>query len=114
MIIDEERAYSLTKFSGKTGNKSIKESDHNTLILELSINWNTGVYDDKKRIEIFNYKNKDDFKKFIEITMINEDLDSLFNDENHDIEIETQKWLKNVNKIISSSFSKIRIKKEKI
>ena len=46
--------------------------------------------------------------------MINEDLDSLFNDENHDIEIETQKWLKNVNKIISSSFSKIRIKKEKI
>ena len=33
MIIDEERAYSLTKFSGKTGNKSIKKSGHNILIL---------------------------------------------------------------------------------
>ena len=84
------------------------------LILELSINWNTNVHEDDKRIGIFNYKNKDDFKKFIEKFMINEDLDSLFNDEDNDFEVETQKWLKKVNKIIASSFSKIRIKKEKL
>ena len=37
MIIDEERAFSLTKYSGRTGNQSLKESDHNTFVLELDI-----------------------------------------------------------------------------
>ena len=39
MTIDEDGAYSLTKYSGRTGNKSIKQSDHNTMIMELDIKW---------------------------------------------------------------------------
>ena len=44
----------------------------------------------------------------------NSALKSLFNDENEDLEKSSLKWLKSVNQIISSSFSKIRIKKGKI
>ena len=36
MVVDEERKHVLTKFCTKRGVKSIKESDHNTLILELN------------------------------------------------------------------------------
>ena len=55
MIIDEERAYSLTKYSGRTGVKNIKESDHNTLILELNLNWKTMVTEPAECIKIFNF-----------------------------------------------------------
>ena len=40
-IVDEAREYSLTKFSTKNGQKSIKESDHNLLILKLNLRWNS-------------------------------------------------------------------------
>ena len=114
MIIDEERAYSLTKYSGRTGNKNVKESDHNTLILELNINWKTMVDDPVERIEIFNYNQEEDFKKYIILSNENEDLKSLFLDENEDLDHSSQKWLRTVNKIISCSFSKVRIKRGKI
>ena len=32
LLIDEKRIFCLTKFSTKTGKKSIKESDHNTYV----------------------------------------------------------------------------------
>ena len=45
------------KYSGKNGNKNIKESDHNTLILELNIAWKNCIDDLVERIEIFKFKN---------------------------------------------------------
>ena len=114
MIIDEERVYSLTKYSGRTGNKSIKESDHNTLILELNISWKTMVRDPVERIEIFNFKEEENFKKFICQSNENNDLNSLFNDEDEDLNISSMKRLNVVNKILSSSFSKVRIKRGKM
>ena len=114
MTVDEERIYSLTKYSGRTGNRKIKESDHNTLILELNIDWKTVIDDPGERIEIFNFKDDENFRKFTYLTDKNDVFKGLFNDENEDIEISSQKWLKNVNKVISSTFSKIRIKKGKI
>ena len=41
MKIDEERAFSLTKFSGKKGNKNVKESDHHLLALKVNTKWLT-------------------------------------------------------------------------
>ena len=114
MIIDEDRSYSLTKYSGRTGNKVIKESDHNTLILELNINWKKVVDDPVERIEIFNYNHEENFKKYVNLSNENEVLKSLFNDESEDLDVSSQKWLKTVNKIISCSFSKVRVKRGKI
>ena len=115
MIVDEERAFALTKYSGRTGNKSIKESDHNTLIIELNINWKNFLDEPTAdRIEINNFKNEKEFERFVNLSGDNKALKSLFNDEKEDIEISSHKWLKAVNQIIHSSFSKIRIKKGKI
>ena len=114
MIVDEERAFALTKYSGKTGNKNVKESDHNTLILELNINWKNVLHEPEDRIEIYNFKNEKDFERFVNLSGDNSALKSLFNDENEDLEVSSQKWLKAVNQIIYSSFSKIRIKRGKI
>ena len=58
MIVDEERAYSLTKYSGRTGNKSVKESDHNTLMMKLNVNWSSDIKETAERVEIFNFKNQ--------------------------------------------------------
>ena len=92
LLIDEERAYSLTKYSGRTGNKSIKESDHNTLIMELDINWCSSTKDPVERIELFNFKNPEHFKKFVELTEKNEILKTLFTNDEENIEASTQKW----------------------
>ena len=114
MIIDEERAYSLTKYSGKTGNKKSKESDHNTLILEVDINWNTSTIESEERIEIFNLNDTKNFENFVASSSKNNTLKDAFMDETEDLEDSTQKWLKTVNKLISSSFSKVRIIRGKI
>ena len=114
MVIDEERKYALTKYSGRTGHKTVKESDHNTLMIEIDINWKTKISEQENRLEIFNFKQVDDFNKFINISNENDVLKSLFNDENEDLEKESQKWLKSVNKMIYASFSKIRLKRGQI
>ena len=63
MKVDEARKYSLTKYSTKKGVKSVKVSDHNLLILELGIHWNSlNVVDNRQ--EIFNFKDVDNFHKF--------------------------------------------------
>ena len=41
MQIDEDRVFTLSKFSGKTGNKDFKESDQNQLELIMNISWLT-------------------------------------------------------------------------
>ena len=51
--IDEERKYSLTKYTSKSGSKTCsKESDHNTLYLEVNQAWNTDTSQKDARKEI--------------------------------------------------------------
>ena len=54
LITSMLRKYSLTKFSTKNGEKSIKESDHNLLILKLKVKWNSSD-NVCSRQEIFNF-----------------------------------------------------------
>ena len=114
MIVDEERAYSLTKYSGRTGNKSVKESDHNTLVMKLNVNWSSDIKETAERVEIFNFKNQEHFQEFVKLSNQNVDLKALFTHDDEDLEVSAKKWLKSVNKMISQSFSKVRIKKGKI
>ena len=67
MIVDEERKFALSKFCTKTGRTSLKVSDHNTLILNLNIKWNSKS-NLETRQEIFNFKNEENFQTFEMLT----------------------------------------------
>ena len=113
--IDQERKYCLTKFTNKMGNKvCLKESDHNTLILEISQGWNTSKNKNEARKEVLNYKNKEEFKMFIDLTNDSKQLKTCFDDENEELEIASKRWLRYLKSILKASFSKIRIKKGNI
>ena len=91
----------------------MKVSDHNMMFLKININWRTSVEEKDKRLEIYNYRNKEDFEIFRNETEDNIELRKCFQDENEDIEIAAQKWLSIVNKIIKKCFKKVRINKQK-
>ena len=115
LIIDEAGKHSLTKYSNKTGTKEKRtESDHRTLILEVDLKWNPKQYDQENRVEIYNYKNNDNFEKFVLLTTENKDLKHCFDDEEEDLEKASKRWLKTVKNIIKTSFDKIRIKKNNL
>ena len=56
--IDEERTHAITKYS-KTKNGALKkgESDHNPLLANFNLKWNKRA--GRKKIEMFNLKNKE-------------------------------------------------------
>ena len=54
MKIDDERKFTLTKYSTTKGNKSVKESDHNPIIAEFNL---TVECVRKESREMFNLKN---------------------------------------------------------
>ena len=66
----------------------------------------------RKRREIFNFNDKEGFKKFIEETEKNDDLLKCL-DNAEDIDASANKWLKIFNGILRKSFKKIRIKEKK-
>ena len=79
MIVDEERKFALSKFCTKVGRKSLKVSDHNTLILNLNIKWNSKS-NLETRQEIFNFKNEENFQTFEMLTESDDDLNNCFDD----------------------------------
>ena len=110
--IDKDRKYSLTKFTTRNGNKLCsKQSDHNTLILEMNQKWKSTLKEKEIRQEILNYKNKEEFETFIKLTNDSIELRTCFDDDNEDIEISSKKWLKHLKLILKASFSKLRLKK---
>ena len=113
--VDEERKYCLTKYANKKGNiVSLKESDHNTMILELNKKWNTVAKETEQRQEILNYRNKEEFELFTKLTSDSEDLRTCFDDKNEDLETASKKWLRHLKIILKASFSKLRIKRQNL
>ena len=112
MAVDEARRFALTKFSTKTGRKSVKPSDHNTLILELDIRWNSNEKEEKRQ-EIYNFKNEEQFQRFEMLTESDKDLKNCFKDCT-DVNAAANRWLKILNSLIKKSFKKIRIKQQKM
>ena len=110
--VDQERKYCLTKFTSRNGSKTCsKESDHNTLILEVNQEWNTTMKNLDPRPEILNFKHGENFNKFIQLTSDSEELRMCFNNPSEDLESASQKWLRTLKLILKASFDKIRIKK---
>ena len=94
------------------GVKSVKVSDHNLLILELNIKWNS-LNESSPRQEIFNFKHEECFQRFEMLTESNNDLVNCF-DECSDLNMAANKWIKILNNLIQKSFKKIRIRKQKM
>ena len=104
MKIDEEKLYRLTKYKGKES----KETDHNTIIIEINDVRKPQKKDNKIR---WNTKNKEGWKVYQETTENNRDLDNTWRSDN--VQKEWKNWMEIVNKILRESLGKIRISDKK-
>ena len=105
MLIDEEREFTLSNFSQLKQNMRVIESDHNPLILDLSIDFSRRK---PARIEMFNLKNKYCQETFKQETDTNSDLIEVFNTK-LPFDIQCNQWFKTFNSILHKCFKKVRI-----
>ena len=103
IIIDTERKHSMTKLS-KIKNV---ESDHNTIVTKLKINWNPKIIPQK--ISVFNLKNKECLKSFKEHTSKGNNLSKIM-DEEEDLDKATNKLMNKFTKVLHKCFRKIGVK----
>ena len=113
MKIDEERKYCLTKYASKTGKQSVKESDHNTLFLEIELPEEHKEVEASKRETIFNFDDKEGFQRFLRLTSNNFLLESCFSNDGESIEHQSKRWLRLFKNILNQSFKKVRLKPPK-
>ena len=106
MMIDDDRKYVLTKLTKTKKGLVKKESDHNTIVTELKIEWKPHVKSQKKKF--FNLKDKKCQERFKYETDNTTDLSKIIYKEN-DLDIATKKFLKRLDGFITKSFKKIRI-----
>ena len=112
MLVDEAGMYSLTKYTSLKGSKvTAKESDHRTILLDVDWKWKMSKPETQKRLEIYNFNDPESFDNFVRVTSDNLHLRNCFEDDNEDVEVASKRWLKILNDIIKTTFSKIRIKK---
>ena len=105
MIIDEQRQYPLSNFAQQKKNRRVTETDHNGLILEISIQFEARK---PERKELFNFKNKVCQNAFKEETETNEELLNCLENE-LPFEVQSKQWLKTFNSILHKCFKKVRI-----
>ena len=89
MVVDTERNFVLTKFTKKKEKCYITESDHNPMILDINIPWNSKIIED--RVEIFNLRNKECQKEFFKNTNSGNTLQKCFL--NKDIRAGGKLWI---------------------
>ena len=102
MIIDDERSHVLTKYTkrGKT------TSDHNILFGKFNMTFNRNMT--KPRIEMFNFKNRENQETFLDETTATNNLSSSFR-QGRSFLHNSNIFLKNLNDTFHTCFKKIRI-----
>ena len=109
LLIDEEKCYSLTNFNPKIKNQKVKESDHNTMILELKLKYSNII---QQRVELFNFRNIECQKTFYNLTSETSKLSKCFiNDEL--FSTQAKKWKSTINSFFHKSFKEIRVTNKK-
>ena len=112
IIIDDERNHVLTRIT-KTKKGVVKvESDHNTIFTRLKMKWSKTMKN--QRHELYNLKNKECQAAFRDATTKENNncyLSSVF-EENADIDVATEKFMKRLQKTICKCFRKIRVKEK--
>ena len=105
MVVDEEQKYVLKKYSKVRGQTKITKSDHNIMLLDINVPWNSKVIE--KRQEFFNIRNKDCQQKFFEFTSHTTIFSySVLID---DVRKAGKVWLKNMKFAVMQNFKKIRM-----
>ena len=110
LIIDEEKEHALTKMTHHKKGVKLVTSDHNVLLSKFRIP--VEVNTDKERVEIFNFRNKTNQKIFTEATSNTTKLSEVF-ETNEDINTQTKKFLKRLDKTVNRCFKKVRISGKK-
>ena len=105
MTVDEERIYTLTKYTGK---KSVKKtlSDHNVMIANFTLKFDRQPR--KTRNEFFNFKNKENQQTFLEETSSSLKLSSCFS-EQRSFEHNSAIFFKTLNGTFHKTFQKVRV-----
>ena len=104
--VDDQRKNVLTSITRNKKGAVRHESDHNSIITKFGLNWNKNK--EKKRIEMFNYKDEISQKKLKEITSNNSTLSSIF-ETNKYVNTETKHFMKRLNGMLHESIKQIRI-----
>ena len=110
--IDEKRQHVLTRLTKTKRGVVKKESDHNVIETKLKLIWNRKEKPEPKET-MFNLKNPDCQKRFKEETSKGNKLTKVMEEE-EDLEVATERFMKKLDKLIYKCFRKIGIKKEKI
>ena len=106
LLVDEERAHALYKYTKKKNSIKTVVSDHNPMLTKMNLKWNNRKR--KKKIEMFNLKNVECQQKFLELTSESNYLSSVFETET-DLNLATNRFLKRLNSCLHRSFRKVKI-----
>ena len=105
--IDEKNINVLTSITNTKKGVIKKAIYHNSIETRFNIKW------DKKQkpqcLEISNFKDQEGHKKFYEITENSIKLSSVFNNKDH-IEVQSKRFLKELDKILHQCFKKNRMR----
>ena len=107
LTIDEKREHVLTRISKTKNGSEHKQSDHNLIETKLKIGWDKDA--NKQVTKIFNLKNIQCQKKFKQQTSQSTDLSQIFDNEKN-LDIATEKFLKRLNKYLYKCFQKVGVK----
>ena len=106
LTIDEEQKHVLTSVTKTKHGVKKQKSDHNALVSKFNITWSRKLK--SNRIEMYNLKNKECQETFKELTNHGTYLSEVF-DTSDNLHDKTEEFIKRLNKVIKSSFRKIRI-----
>ena len=110
MIIDEKKEHALTKITRKNNVVNKATSDHNVILTKFHLR--VTRKEPMKRMEVLNFKNKNNQHKFREETSKNNKLSKIF-ETSEDLNIQTELFIKKLNGIMFKCFDKIRIGQKK-
>ena len=104
--IDEQKVHILKSINKCKRGIKVKESDHNVIETEFNRKIQDAVH--KEKDEFFNLKDKECQKVFKEYTSSNNMLSNIFENEG-DLNMLTERFIKKLNCCIAQSFKKIRV-----
>ena len=110
MTVDEEKQFVLSRYGKEKGKYIKKDSDHNTMILDMDISYFLKKPD---RIELFNFKDTEGQHNFKKLTTETSEFSKCFEDDAPLLD-QIDNWQKVLKSSCSKAFKKIRIKNHKM
>ena len=96
--------YALTKYNNTKGSKSVKRSDHYTLLANFDIDWEVTK---RERTEVFKLRDEEGLSKLHDLTSHKGPLNRCL--ENVELQEACKRWYKEFEKLLHQCFKKVRI-----